>query len=89
MKQTPMDEDDATALTRLIQRLRSEREARGLSLNEMARRINVSVATLSRLERSVYRNPTLTTLARYARALGMRLSLDLVTLETDPPRSPA
>jgi transcriptional regulator with XRE-family HTH domain len=83
-----MDEDDATAITRLIQRLRSEREARGLSLNDVARRADVGASTFSRMERGVDRNPTIITLARYARALGMRLSLDLVTLETDPPRPP-
>jgi DNA-binding phage protein len=57
--------------------LRREREARGLSLAEVAERSGIDKAALSRLENGQQSNPTVNTLTRYARALGKRLALTL------------
>jgi ribosome-binding protein aMBF1 (putative translation factor) len=57
--------------------LRREREARGLSLADVADRSGIDKAALSRLENGQQPNPTVNTLARYARALGKRLALTL------------
>ena len=43
----------------------------------MAERSGIDKASLSRLENGLYPNPTVNTLARYARAIGKRLVLDL------------
>jgi transcriptional regulator with XRE-family HTH domain len=60
-----------------LTRLRREREARGLSLADVAERTGIDKAALSRLENAQVVNPTITTLARYARALGKRIALSL------------
>ena len=57
--------------------LRLEREHRGLSLSEMAELSGIERSALSKLETGKT-NPTLTTLDRYAGALGMRLQWSLV-----------
>ncbi|MDR7273559.1 helix-turn-helix domain-containing protein [Catenuloplanes atrovinosus] len=61
-------------------RLRELREARGLSLSEVARRAGVGKATLSGLETGT-RNPTLETLYAVTAQLGVPLS---AALEADP-----
>ncbi len=57
-------------------RLRELREARGLSLSEVARRAGIGKATLSGLETGV-RNPTLETLYAVTAQLGVPLSAAL------------
>jgi transcriptional regulator with XRE-family HTH domain len=57
----------------LIRDLRAERERRGLSLADVARRSGLDKAAVSRLETYQQGNPTLVTLLRYADALGVRL----------------
>ncbi len=69
--------DDAIATARFIGGLRRHREQAGLSLGDVAERAGIDKASLSRLENGWYPNPTLNTLARYARAIGKRLVLDL------------
>jgi DNA-binding XRE family transcriptional regulator len=69
--------DDALALSRFIGGLRRHREQAGLSLGDVAERSGIDKASLSRLENGWYPNPTVNTLARYARAIGKRLVLDL------------
>ncbi len=73
----PTDPEDAIATARFIGGLRRHREQAGLSLGDVADRSGLNKATLSRLENGWYPNPTLTTLARYARGIGKRLVLDL------------
>jgi transcriptional regulator with XRE-family HTH domain len=48
-----------------------------LSLADVAARSGIDKASLSRLENGLYPNPTMNTLARYARVIGKRLILDL------------
>jgi DNA-binding XRE family transcriptional regulator len=73
----PTDPEDAIATARFIGGLRRHREQAGLSLGDVADRSGLDKATLSRLENGWYLNPTLNTLARYARGIGKRLVLDL------------
>jgi DNA-binding XRE family transcriptional regulator len=73
----PADPEDAIATSRFIGGLRQRREQAGLSLGDVAERSGLDKATLSRLENGWYPNPTLNTLARYARGIGKRLVLDL------------
>jgi ribosome-binding protein aMBF1 (putative translation factor) len=73
----PIDPEDALATARFIGGLRRQREQAGLSLGDLAERSGMDKATLSRLENGWYPNPTINTLARYARGIGRRLVLDL------------
>lgn len=69
--------EDSTAFSQFISRLRDERLARGLSLDQLAARSKIDKAALSRLEAGKQSNPTLATLMKYARALEFRLTLSL------------
>jgi DNA-binding XRE family transcriptional regulator len=71
----PTEPEDAIATAQFVGGLRRQREQAGLSLSEVARRSGIDKATLSRLENGFYPNPTVNTLARYARAIGKRLVL--------------
>jgi hypothetical protein len=62
--------------------LRREREARGLSLADVADRSGIGKAALSRLENGLQPNPTLATIQRYAEALGKRVAWRLEDAET-------
>ena len=57
----------------LIGELRRAREAQELSLAELARITGIDRAALSRIESGENLNPTVNTLARYARAIGQRI----------------
>ena len=65
---------DLVSFRRFVTLLRRERERLGLSLNDVAERAKITKASLSRLENGKQENPTVNTLARYARALGKRLT---------------
>jgi DNA-binding XRE family transcriptional regulator len=73
----PTEPDDAFAIARFIGGLRRHREQAGLSLGDVAERSGIHKTSLSRLENGWFPNPTVNTLARYARAIGKRLALDL------------
>lgn len=68
---------------RLARSLRVQRQARGLSLGELARRSGVSKASLSNLETGAG-NPSLETLWRIAGALGLPLG-ELLGEDEPPP----
>lgn len=72
-----LDLDDSATFRTFIEALRDERLTRGISLEELAMRSKLDKAALSRLEAGKQANPTVATLMRYARALGMRLTLSL------------
>ncbi|CAN5911419.1 hypothetical protein BH23PLA1_BH23PLA1_08720 [soil metagenome] len=72
----PPAEADAETLAMLAS-LRQERERQGLSLADMAERTGIDSATLSRLETGRQPNPTISTLKRYAAALGRRIEIAL------------
>jgi len=65
----------------IAQRLRHERQHRGWSLDELARRAGVSKAMLSKLERCEA-SPTATLLGRISGALGMTISTLLADADT-------
>jgi hypothetical protein len=64
--------------------LMSIREAAGLSLADVAERSGIDKSALSRLENGVHDNPTVETLARYATAVGKRLTWSLQDLPAQP-----
>lgn len=70
--------------TQVARSMRAHREARGLSLGELARRAGLSKTILSRIE-SGLGNPSLETLWRIAGALD--LPLGALLGEVDPPRT--
>lgn len=58
--------------------LRALREQQGLSITDLAERTGMDRAMISRLENGQLDNPTITTMSRYARALGKRVVVSLV-----------
>ncbi len=78
-----LDPDDSATFRAFIEALRDERLSRGISLEELAMLSKLDKAALSRLEAGKQTNPTVATLMRYARALGMRLTLSLSPRPTE------
>ena len=68
------------SLVAALHELRTAREAAGLSLADVAERSGIDKAALSRLENGVHDNPTVVTLARYAAAIGKKLTWSLQDL---------
>jgi len=58
--------------------LKAERRSLGISLAELRKRTGIGQSALSRLENDAEANPTITTLARVAEALGKRIVIQLV-----------
>ncbi len=67
------------------EKLKKRRLEVGLSLSQLARRANTSVATLSRYENG-WQRFELYTLRKLATALGCRLRVDLEPMETSSPK---
>jgi transcriptional regulator with XRE-family HTH domain len=80
---------DLVAFRRFVMSLRRERERAGLSLTDVAERAKIDKAALSRLENGQQLNPTINTLARYARAIGKSLTYVLAEKAEDMPRGRA
>src|SRR6266511_3331425 len=70
-----INHESFTAILRLLARLKALRESQGLSLAEVAERMEIDAPALSRLETGKMLNPTLGTLHKWAEALGQRLSV--------------
>ncbi len=79
---------DQVAFRRFIMVLRREREHLGLSLADVAELAKIDKAALSRLENGQQLNPTINTLARYARALGKSMTYGLQDEPEDPSGDP-
>lgn len=58
----------------MLEKLKAERERRGLSLADMRRLTGMSREAISRLENDPSPNPTVLTFARYATALGLEFN---------------
>jgi DNA-binding XRE family transcriptional regulator len=84
--EVPVTYEHSSELRTLVERLRLDRIARGLSLADVARRSQQARSAISRLENGQYGNPTLNTLYRYAWALGVHIRL---TTELLPPEESA
>lgn len=65
------------ALQDAMRALKREREARGVSLSDLAARSGIDKSWLSKLENDPDANPTLNTIARIAQALGTTIELRL------------
>ena len=59
------------AAKQAIDRLRTERERRGLSLTDVSRLSGIGRESLCKIENNAAANPTVRTLARYADAVGL------------------
>ena len=68
---------DARRMLKFIAEMKREREAQGLTLQELANRAAVDVDVLTRFEAAHSFNPTISILFRLARALGKRLELGI------------
>lgn len=88
MKRKPSDHHNEALMT-LGTTLRMRREAAGLSRTELAKRLQVSLPHLSRLERDEVTHPSLKLLQRIAKCLDIRLedlyALTGLLLPTDLP----
>lgn len=69
-------------LRELVADLRDSRQERGLSLADVEKLSGIDSAQLSRIETGDDLNPTINTLARYARAVGRELRIGLVERES-------
>jgi ribosome-binding protein aMBF1 (putative translation factor) len=76
-KNLPPTLGDYFDLRQLVAALRQAREARGLSLADVQAATGIDRSALSRLERGENLNPTISTLARYAGAVGQRIDVRL------------
>ena len=65
--------DDLVAFRRFMMAMRKVREARGMSIDDAAARSGIERSALAKLERGATLNPTVNTLSRYVRALGLRI----------------
>lgn len=77
----PYRHGDVMAFLSAIAILKRERERRGLSLADVSEHSGLDKGMLSRLENGKILNPTLSTIWRYAEAVGARVSL---TVEGEP-----
>lgn len=64
---------DGTPLRQVMSALSAERKRLGLSLADLNKRTGIDRAALSRLENNEDANPTLSTLERYAEAVGKQM----------------
>ena len=65
-----IDQQSFTAILKLMARFKAARESQGLTLAEVAGRMEIDPPALSRLETGKMLNPTLATLHKWAKALG-------------------
>lgn len=65
-------------LTNVVEILKAERAAQGISLADLEQRTGMSRAAICRLENLEEANPTVSTLTRIADALGKQLVIGLV-----------
>ena len=79
---------EGTPLRQVLNALRAERERQGLSLKDIYDRTGIDRAVLLRLENNEDANPTLTTLERYAEAVGKQMVV-LLSDTTFPTRAGA
>ena len=64
-------------LRSIVERLKTRRLSQGMSLAVIARKSGIAKPNLSRLENNEHMTPTLDTLERYARAVGMTIQVKL------------
>src|SRR5437899_6259912 len=72
-----INQESFTAILSLLARFKALRESQGLTLAEVAERMEIDPPALSRLETGKVLNPTLATLHKWADAVGEKLSVGL------------
>ena len=72
----PFLHGDIMALLSALARIKQEREQRGLTLADVAEASGLDKGALSRLDNGKLLNPTMSTLWRYARSVGVELKLE-------------
>ncbi|HTU93029.1 MAG TPA: helix-turn-helix domain-containing protein [Gemmataceae bacterium] len=82
----PLPMGEYLSIRQAVFALKKAREAAGLSLADVAQRCAIDDAALSRIESGQHINPTVSTLCRYAHALGMRWAWRLVKEPQTKPR---
>lgn len=80
----PVRLGDFLEVAALTNALKKTRQHAGISLGELAAAAKIDKAALSKLENAVNQNPTITTLQRYAMAIGKRIAFKIV--DAEPPR---
>jgi hypothetical protein len=78
----PIPQGSLVSYFATLAKLKSERQRQGLTLADVSARSGLDVGMLSRLENGKVVNPTLTTLWRYADALGQTVTLDVDKIAT-------
>lgn len=73
----PIPQESLVSYFTAVARLKGERQRLGLTLSDVSDRSGLDIGLLSRLEDGKVVNPTLTTLWRYANALGRSVTLDV------------
>lgn len=68
-------QSELRTLTAVVTELKQARLDRGLSLSQVAERSGIDRSRLSKLESDPHPNPTLATLTRIARAIGVELTI--------------
>jgi hypothetical protein len=68
---------EVAALREAVQLLKAERQSQGLSLADVEQRSGIAKTALSGLENAQEANPVMSTLLRYAEALGKQLIIAL------------
>lgn len=74
-----VNQQSFSAVLSLLARFKAVRESQGLTLAEVAQKMEIDPPALSRLETGKMLNPTLGTLHKWAEALGRKLNIDLTT----------
>jgi ribosome-binding protein aMBF1 (putative translation factor) len=75
-----IDRESFAAILKLVANFKAARESQGLTLAEVAERMEIDAPALSRLETGKTLNPTLATLHKWAQALGGKLNVELTGL---------
>lgn len=79
----PVSLGDYVELVQTIAALRKAREDAGLSLTDLADRTGMDRGAISKLETGAHGNPTMTTLQRYAAAVGKQIIVKIIDLPVD------
>ncbi len=80
----PISLGDHLDFAQFIDTVRKHRESLGLTLTEVANRMGVDHASLSRLESGKQPNPTVNTVMRYVEAIGSRMVWAISRREDEP-----
>jgi len=79
----PIRQGEYWELMQAAAALKKAREAAGMSLREVAEKMAIDAAALSRLENGVNDTPTIDTLFRYANSLGKQIVVQIVDLPNE------